>query len=158
MDKFKEIWQTPRYRALIILALYIIFFAVMFTILKASPKKESNKPLTNYYRFEIEVDGEKMEGLFNNNVITFIYNGKEYTYRNDGSNNEEIEYQDILDYIDIDKVLKLASENELYSKTEYKDLSIAKTYKIDNREVIIYEKNNKIYEIDVDDYKIIYKY
>ena len=40
MDKFKEIWNNPRYNALIRLGLWFIFFTLVIIFIRLSPKEE----------------------------------------------------------------------------------------------------------------------
>ena len=43
MDKFKQIWNNPRYNALIRLGLWFIFFTLVIVFIRLSPKEEVPK-------------------------------------------------------------------------------------------------------------------
>ena len=76
INKFRELWKDKRYRSLMILLMYLIFFIIIFSILNFdSGKVHSNYEQTiefkdyNIYDFSIELD-----------INTFVYslNGKRY--------------------------------------------------------------------------------
>lgn len=96
IEKFKKIWADKRYRSLIILILYFIFFLVIFTILEIGRETDSHRyndfekiKLVDYqiYNFSVEISinnytynilgkryNEKYEFEFENNIYTLDYN------------------------------------------------------------------------------------
>ena len=167
IDIFKTIWKNKRYRALIILSLYIIFFAVVILIAKMSPKVNTSSSLDNFenkqiFDFQITVDDQTIVGNFNNNRIAFIYQGITYNYINQKLDNENFEYKEILDYVSHQKIKDIISSKEttMYSETRYNDGTYGKTYKNNNLELTTYQKE-EIYQVDIKlnnkEYNILYK-
>lgn len=96
IEKFKKLWADKRYRSLIILIMYFIFFLVLFTILEIGKETSShnynnteNLKLEDYqiYEFSTELNindytynilgkryNEKYEFEFENQIYTFNYN------------------------------------------------------------------------------------
>lgn len=106
VSRFKEIWAVPRYKALIKLGLYVLFFVIMFLISYISgainTKKNVDKPTSDFvvydsysYKFVVST---KVNGLENN----ITYTGVETEISNSG----------VITYSDSD-----ASDNYVVDKT-----------------------------------------
>ena len=162
IKKFKEIWQYPRYRAIIILILYFIFFAVMFSLLKSSSIKDEvvKEPIIDYnkYQFNVILDEEKFSGSYYNGYMTFSYNNTYYTYEDNILIPSDFNYIDILKYVDLKIAQELISDRRAILETKLEGNSFSKTYQIDNDEVTIFEKDNRIYQINVNNYQINYTF
>ena len=93
MDKFKQIWNNPRYNALIRLGLWFIFFTLVIVFIRLSPKEEVpkkeekvqityndiKKEFTDYFDyFDNQVD-MKID-IAKNTVFLYKVNFTIYTY------------------------------------------------------------------------------
>ena len=94
----KNMWANKRYRSLLILMVYFIFFFILITGLRGSYQdndnntnnsfsydsiKEEYNNLTNY-SYEIFINEEAIiVGNLDNNLNNFVYNNKNYTIIND---------------------------------------------------------------------------
>ena len=140
----------------------------MILIVKMSPSKEIKKDIDNSltpmqqfsekydYDFKIKVDDKDIIGHYSMDLITFNYEGVEYTYENSVLTPNEFEYNEIIDYLDTSHIYELIKDKDIYSKTEYNDSSISTTYKIDDVEISLYELK-EIYEVDIKINDKIYK-
>lgn len=159
ISKFKEIWAIPRYRSLIILGLYFLFFAVIiiYSKLASSAVSSPTRELTaleklkgkTTYEFSLKIYNQIIEGQVENELLTFNHNNKQYTYENGIVNPTDFQYQTILQYIFTNKIYELINNQEVYSKTEFNDDTLSKTYKLDNLVVSTYELKNNIFKIEI---------
>lgn len=87
--KFKQLWKDKRYRSIIILLMYLIFFAVIFSILNLNNDKaqlDYNKPISfkdyNVYNFNTQLDINTMiynlSGKRNQDRYEFIYDNQTF--------------------------------------------------------------------------------
>ncbi len=87
LRKFKQLWKNRRYRSLIILLMYFIFFMILFAILNFSSdnvnlSEEKTIPFENYdiYDFSIQLDINtviyNINGKRSQNIYEFIYNNQ----------------------------------------------------------------------------------
>ena len=168
LDILKFIFKNPRYRSILILVLYFLFFSVIILISKSNSDsrtiEEKIDPIDEFkskqnYQFKVEIDNDEFEGYYSDDKITFIYNDVDYVYENDELEPSEFIYSEILKYIDTSYIYEIIEKQEIYSKTEYNNSTTSTTYLIDDIEISIYE-STKIYEVDVkindNLYKIIY--
>ncbi len=74
--KFKQLWNDKRYRSIMILLLYFIFFAVIFSMFDLN-KSVSRTPYNEFIKFE---NYDVYEFSTNISINSFIYsiNGKRY--------------------------------------------------------------------------------
>lgn len=149
VQKFLEFWNIPRYRALIILGLYIIFFVFVIAYIRTL---NSNKPINNVKLNALETYS-KMDNyqyiatIKNENVRTFqgrvndykqiinfeensyYYNGNTLYKKEDGYkkfNNQLLEF-DIWRFTPL-FINDLIKKGKLDSKTEFADGSKSKKY------------------------------
>lgn len=74
MDKFKEIWNNPRYNALIRLGLWFIFFTLVIIFIRLSPKEEVPR-----VEEEVQVTYSDIKKEFvNSSVMLTMDNGTYY--------------------------------------------------------------------------------
>lgn len=167
VDIFNTIWNNKRYKAILILILYVIFFTVIILFAKTVPKTNEVSPLEKFknekfFNFQIIVDDQTIVGSFNNNKLTFSYHDITYNYIDQKLDNDNFDYKEILDYVSHKKIVDFISNNQssMYSETKYSDGTISKIYKIDNIELITYQKET-IYQVDIKlnnkEYNILYK-
>jgi len=155
----KNIWSVPRYKALIELGLFFIFFLSIFIISKVPSNNEPvvyKSPLEvfrdkNNYQFQIKINDEIIEGNFLNDKINLNYNNINYTCENQIVEPTNFPYIDYLIYIDTNYIYNLIANEEIYSKTEFNDGTISKVYKLDNLEITTYELNSQIKKIEIND-------
>lgn len=166
----KTIWKSDRYRSLVILGIYFIFFATIIIIAKTATPSNS-KPVEHVnlidkfknmdeYSFEIKINDDLIDGEFSYSYIKFNYNNMTYEYSNNILVPNNFKYEEVLDYINTKTIYDLILDKEIYSKIEYSDNSSSRTYKVDDTYITLYE-NNEIYKIDVkinnNIYEITYK-
>ncbi len=166
-SKIKELFKNDRYRSLIILGLYLIFFLFIILLAKLAPKSpivEDNKTIqkidvNDKYDFEISVKDSKITGSYDYSFIKLIYNDTTYEYSNEIILPEDFPYMDILKFIDKKYVFDLIKDKDIYSTTEFSDNSKASTYLIDDVEITTYDKTLSKCDIKINDvtYKITYK-
>jgi len=150
VNKFLEFWNIPRYRSLIILFIYIIFFAFLISSINTdsvNDYEESDKidimeeyrNMNNYHCLMI-VKNEKEENLTidtNENNQLIIFNDDEYYYNNinlykkDGdvfkkANDTLLEFN-VWNFTPM-FISNLIEKGTLNSKTEYTDGTFANTY------------------------------
>lgn len=155
IQKFIELWNIPRYRSLLILGLYIIFFTVVIASVRSKNSSidyTSNKKMSiiqnfeqmNNYQVKVTIQNEPDRTLISrvyNNRQIITYNNKNYYY--DGSKL----YEKLDSYIETESMLEfdiwrftplfiknLIDKGKLDSKTEYANGIIANNYvvSIDN--------------------------
>ena len=168
IDIFKTIWENPRYKALFILSLYLIFFTGIILFYKMSPSKEIKQKVENTltplqefkekydYDFKVEVDDKILVGHYSMNLITFDYNGINYSYENNVLTPSEFEYSDIIEYLDTSYIYDLIKDRDIYSKTEYSNNTKSTTYIVDDVEISLYE-SKEIFEVDIKINNKLYK-
>lgn len=146
IEIFKIIWSNKRYRAIIELSIYILFFATIFIASKiiGSQNKiviDNNDYQDKYpYYFNAIINSDAFSGTIYEDRIEIIYNNANYYYADNITISELFPYSVILPYIDYYKV----KENELYSKTEYNNGLIEETYIINNYKIVITTNNGEI--------------
>lgn len=167
--KLKELWKDPKGHAFLVLGGYAIFFGMFFLYIFVASKMSNNETSyvtelqklnqMNDYDYRLEINDEIIIGHIVNDNNTFIYNNQEYSYNNDIK--PVFEYQNIIEYTNSKIIYKLIENIEYESKTEYKDGSINKMYKLENMEITTFEINNEIYEVDIKlldiSFKVIYE-
>ena len=152
--KLKEIWANKRYRAIIILALYAIFFVFCFIYIN-SFKEE--KPISdNYTKYYYVINNEITVKDFK-----ITYNGKTY------SKNDFKEYNFALKLEDINNLIKngtLESQNYILntltyivSVEEYNKLLENKLNTDENIKIVVYKKHDKTTKINCD-FSLVYGY
>lgn len=164
LDLFKKIWSNKRYRAIIIMSLYIIFFTVVLLFVKFAPRNNEVNYLETFknkktYRFQINYLDKTVVGEYRNGDMYLTDGEKLFEYKNNTLNDDSFEAKDVLMYIDHDKILEIMDKNEVYSETKYKDGTKSKTYQLDNTDIIIHEKYEIFgFDIKINDieYKILY--
>lgn len=82
--KFKELWSNKRYRALLILGLYFVFFLAVFLIFSGSPKQEPVSLhgldlLKTVHTYQYEVTGKQNFSVAVDQGITVKYLDQTYT-------------------------------------------------------------------------------
>ena len=77
MDKFKQIWNNPRYNALIRLGLWFIFFTLVIVFIRLSPKEEVSK---KEEKVQITYNDIKKE-FANSSVMLTMSNDTYYGWR-----------------------------------------------------------------------------
>ena len=100
INKFKELWANKRYRSLIKLVFYLIFFAVLFFIYEfASPDVanspvEKNNDFENYNNYEYKINLNINDVLFDldgkryDNKYEFIFEDNTYSFDNSNLNTD----------------------------------------------------------------------
>lgn len=168
ISKLKELWKDPKGHAFLVLGGYAIFFGMFFLYIFVASKNVEEEPIylnalqklnqMNDYNYRLEVNEEIITGHILNDTNTFIYDNQEYTYTSDIK--PVFEYQEIIEYTNAKIIYNLIENLEFESKTEYKDGSISKMYKLENIELTTYESNDEIYEVYIvlsnTSFKIIY--
>lgn len=149
VKKFLDLWMVPRYRALIILGLYIIFFAVVISSFKTDsyvyrPIKNKENALEKYekmdnYQYSATIENEiskKMSGrVYKDKQLIMLDNNNYYYDGNKLYKKEDsyIEFNENLLEFDIWRftpklICELIQNGKLESKTEYADGIKSKTY------------------------------
>lgn len=165
VKKFLELWNTPRYRSLIILGLYFIFFVFVIATIRSGYKNNTTTSVTkkdvleeyrlldNYqYKMTIETDTNKtLIGQVYKDKQTFTYNNENYyiSYGKVYIKNDTYEEID-MPLLDFDVwrftptfITNLRLSGKLDATTEYADKSISKTYLVP---IKVYRDN--YYDID----------
>ena len=170
VQKFLELWNVPRYRSLIKLCIYFIFFMVVIASINTSSKvstknekvdiMEEYKNLTEY-QYTATIKNEVVEsyvGYTYNNKHLILFNEDNYYYENELYKEYEEEYKKIDDnlfYFDVWKfmpsfVSSLIQKGKLDSKTEYADGSTAEAHLVSVSDFISLYSD----EITIDDRNI----
>ena len=170
---FKKLWKVPRYKALIKLGLYFVFFLVFGSIfmLNRVPKKPKEEVTINKssYEFSFSINDNVITGKRGKN-ISFVYNDINYTLE-DGNiicdlDDCNIEFKYIFDFFLLDKIEEYITKGELISKTEYTSGDIEYKYSIKDDKIMEYYnseddfeiiKNNNKYTINLEKYNIFDK-
>lgn len=189
----KEYWKIPRYRALIMLGCYFLFFAFIYIYVYIMKMAAISKPsltvpkdslaffstMDNYeYTYQIEVgDNEgismhEVSGVRNQDVDNFRFENHLFYISNDiiySSETKEIIDSFQLDLVKLrpDSLYSMLQYHNSFNKTEYKTGEIKKIYTVpiqnfnvafleelppdtvDTIEIVMYEKNNQIYKIEI---------
>lgn len=164
VQKFLELWQNPRYRSLIILGMYIIFFALVISSIDTSSNnyEESKKvdvmkeySMMNNYSSKIIIKNELEENInikVNKNDYLINYNNENYyyntvkLYKQDGEAYKRVN-TNLLDF-EVWKftpkfISDLIEKGTFNSKTEYADGTIANTYLVKIEDFIKSYSNNE---------------
>lgn len=147
LEILKEAWKDPRKKAIIKLGLYVAFFALMFAIAGIGSsnnvpnviEQEEKKEIYNNYSFIVSLNNQPIiNGVFDNNVITYNYSNQIYKLENgllyQVINNELVNINN--NHIKLDKLMLNKIDNYIEKSTE-----IYKTNYNDGKEKIGYEIN-----------------
>ena len=151
INRFIEIWKIPKYKGLIQLAFWILFFLFVYIVFNAKNtipssnipsnnevKETETNQITSYiYNYQIN-DNENtinISGTYYNGIDLFNYNNSRYYIKNNmyytlDNNAITIDYS--LVEFQYNNILNLIKDKEYDSKTEYKDKNIEYTYTIDS--------------------------
>lgn len=181
MDKFKKIWNNPRYNALIRLGLWFIFFSFVIIFIRISPKEE-NKPKNEVTKQVTYTDIKK--DFINSSVMLTIDNGTYYVSGviKDGTFTGTIQDENKVNKVYYDGVMYLVNkgektETDLYS--EFNDKLIlpkdiinvidnyngllktsenekSYTYDINEGKYVIYVKDEKICKVTYEKDNLVY--
>lgn len=152
VKKFLELWNVPRYRSLIILCIYIIFFALVIASIRGQNSNIINSPnankvdimeqykkMNNYqYRVTIKNEAEQtLIGRVYENKQLIMFNENNYYYNNVYlyKAEEKIYTQTIENLLEFEVwrfspsfINDLIEKGNFESKTEYADGIVANTY------------------------------
>jgi len=122
MDKFKKIWNNPRYNALIRLGLWFIFFTFVIIFIRISPKEES-KPKNEVTKQVTYTDIKK--DFINASVMLTIDNGTYYINGviKDGTFTGTIQDENKVNKVYYDGVMYLVNKGEKTETNIYNDLN-----------------------------------
>lgn len=173
IQKFLELWKNPRYRSLIILGMYIIFFTLVISSIDTSSNdyEESKKvdvmkeySMMNNYSSKIIIKNELEENIdikVNKNDYLINYNNENYYYNTvklykQNEDNYTRTETNILDF-EVWKftpkfISDLIEKGTFNSKTEYADGTIANTYLVKIEDFIKSYYNNE--NIDIRTFEI----
>ena len=167
INTIKIIWKNDRYKSIVIMSLYFIFFVVIVLIAKLSPSTKpdlsnyntSNISIVNEYDFEVSVKDTIIKGKYDYSYIKFDYNNKTYEYSNELLYPKDFPYVDIIPFMNKNYVFELIKGKNIYSTTKFSDDSQANTYLVDNIEITTYDKQLLKIDVKINDlsYEIIYK-
>lgn len=135
----KKIWDNKRYRSLLILALYFIFFFIIITGLRSSYQEnqnmDNNESNNNYFSFEnlkeeynnlrdysYEIfvnEGSLIKGKIENGVNNFEYMNEQYTIINDNIYKEEEENLKKIELTEEDIILTIVDKVMLNNLVDY---------------------------------------
>ena len=163
-SKFKDIWSVPRYKALIKLGLYAVFFLTLFLISQISssfnttenvPKNANKDIIFESYTYTYKITKDNVITTYtgtstsesNNGLIKYSNNNSVQTYIFDKKENKI--------YINGKEVLKLYDIDDKYFSYEYLDSIIKKSndgkYVDDENNIIQIKKqesnNTKKYDV-----------
>ncbi len=175
-DFVKEQYKNPRTRAAVILGIYFVFFVFLFIGLNSanSTSTINGENIQNYnnisenynYAYNIEIENSDHTDKY---LFTGLYNEGNTTQKMTLYNNETGEYEEILEYtninpkfLDLKTIISYVNNIKEEFSTNYKDGTIQKNYlvelnKIDENvnsektvEINVYEKDNFITKIIID--------
>lgn len=159
-DIIKIIFENKRYRAILYLCLYFIFFAIIFLITSIPSNKKTYQSQNEVYIEDtsynemLNINNEKIYISVDNNIVKFSYDNIKYI-----EIDSTFKYSEIIPYLKKQYIYNLVKDKEYESKTIYKDGKESKMYLINNIEINIIEKE-KIIEADIkinnNIYKILY--
>lgn len=148
--KFRELWKVPKYKGLIQLGFWFVFFFVIIVGIRMSnsnvsnsTKKETNKEveskeeISNYtYNYQINRNDNiiNIGGVFSNNNDQFYYNNQKYNYKNGlyYLNDIETTFEYPMNEFQYKNISNLIKDKQYESKTEFKDGKIKYEYIIDS--------------------------
>lgn len=180
MDKFKQIWNNPRYNALIRLGLWFIFFTLVIVFIRLSPKEEVSK---KEEKVQITYNDIKKE-FANSSVMLTMSNDTYYvsgvikdvvfngTIQNDGITNK-VYYDGVMYIVNKNNKEETSIYNELNNKLilpkdiintidNYNGLlkstteGKSYTYDINGEKYIIYIKEEKICKVTYEKDNLVY--
>lgn len=150
VKKFLEFWNTPRYRSLIILGLYFIFFMFVIATIRSQHQNnytpsvtkkdvlEEYRLLDNYqYKMTIEsTDNKTLIGQVYKDKQVLTYNNENYYISYGKLYTKKDTYEEVTDtLLDFDIwrftpifITNLKEKGKLDATTEYADKSKAQTY------------------------------
>ena len=171
LHNIKEILKNPRYRAILGLVFYFIFFFIIITSLRSNYSKKDLKKVdhTGTFEFSIEqikdknyhyiyqinnttYEGDKYyekERFTKNELESFYKNEDTYFKENNGvwvKTDNPYLYYNLLDINQLEKILKQAYYE---FKTEYHDANIIYCYKISTNNLVQILDNQSIDIADI---------
>lgn len=180
MKKFKEIWSNPTYNALIRLGLWFIFFSLVITFIRISPKKETVKEdevkTVTYSDIKksftkdslmLTMDSEKyyVTGVIKDNVFSGTIQSGEVTYKvyydgqmylvNKNSKTETDLFADLYTKLLLPSDIVSVIDNYnglLKNVNDEKSYS----YEIDGAKYIVYVKEDKICKVTYEKDNLVY--
>lgn len=181
MGKFKEIWNNPRYNALIRLGLWFIFFTFVIIFIRISPKEE-NKPKNEVKEQVTYTDIKKnfvsasmmftmdngtyyVNGVIKDNAFTgtiqdeggvnkVYYDGVMYLV-NKGEKTETSIYSELNDKLILPKDIISVIDN-YNGLLKSSDNEKSYTYDIDGGRYILYIKDEKICKVRYEKDNLVY--
>lgn len=182
INKIKEWWKVPRYKALVKLGFYLIFIILIISMVNNAPKqediKDSNEETQKLYSYEFSYNITQnnivtsFTGIHYNNTEKIINDLQIYYYKDNILYLNKAEIEDFSPFplykMRYDSIMKLANENPI-DRTVYTDYEIS-TYQVlgydfefDHDFVLTIEKRNDyitkaIINIPEIDYKIEIEY
>lgn len=155
VKKIKELWAIPRWHALMVIGIYILFFIIVgsiFALSKGTKKVtilEKYKRLENY-SFNYKILENEIIGSVNDE-ITFKYNNVNYILKEDilSCDIEEcnIEFKYLFDLFNPNQISEYIENGTLISSTNYTNGKIEKKYEIDNENVKQYFNSLNTFEL-----------
>lgn len=176
-EKLKELWAIPRYKAIIKLILFIIFFALIYLIMfiatffgeKIDTTEEVKKTaLENYVSMNSYEYTYEINYILNKQNITKKIIGTKYNDKNDfkilndkyyikdnmiyNSSDEVVNNINEYDLLELDPIKIVTKLGETTDKkvTKYNDGKIKTEYNSNLYNIITYEDDNYISEIELD--------
>ena len=173
MKELNDLWKNPKYKALIKLLLWVIFFLIIYSLILVSNNRiiknneEGSKNEINYTKIlnlsfntlsvKYELNDYYVEGIVKNNIFNgyinykdgttykIKYDGNTITKINDSSNNDEY----IVISIDSQYLLPSYLVN-LFKKNEPKKIDTnIYSYKIGDIEYQVKYNDKELYEINI---------
>lgn len=146
-QKLKELWQVPRYKALIKLVIYTIFIVFVISLIKNVPEVETNT--INSYEFNYKLISNQEEitikGIHYKNKEKLIINNNIYYYVDNTlylNKNEEIDIEKVaLNTLQYENIKNSLKEDQVIDKTTYSDKDVI-TYLVDGSNFNLLEKVN----------------
>lgn len=161
----KKMWANKRYRSLLILMLYFVFFFVIITGLRDSYNVDENT--TNYfsfdkikeeynnltsYSYEILINEESIIiGNMDNSLNNFVYDGKKYTVINNVMYEENDDSLKKVDLTNADLVLSIFDKLMLDDLVNYISPLNKSGVINENSFVLDYEVPNTYFSIEEED-------
>lgn len=146
-QKLKELWQVPRYKALIKLVIYTIFIVFVISLIKNVPEVETNT--INSYEFSYKLISNQEEitikGIHYKNKEKLIINNNIYYYVDNTlylNKNEEIDIEKVaLNTLQYENIKNSLKEDQVIDKATYSDKDVI-TYLVDGSNFNLLEKVN----------------
>ena len=152
VEKFLQLWAIPRWRSLIILCMYFLFFVLVISSINTQDSSydkpsttnknsivESYKNMDNYY-FTITIKNDNIKtltGMMYDNKMVFELDEIKYSYEDGQLYKKDMEIYKKTDDFELDFevykfvpsfIYKLIENGKIEAKTEYKDGTVSNTY------------------------------